>query len=249
MAASSGATQGVWVKVKGGASCIRVATEGLLNVAMLIEKVKEEVNPLFDNVPLPNINLYRSEQVKNDGGEALNPVMDIPENNKDDQNMPIPLYVDYPDVPVTTWLKDGCFAMMRACSGDMAVLCRCFVLFCTIAAYVIITVNCYDDATHFGVSISVCSLDFDIQYKGEIMACALAWHQQKPEIGAMRPRSKPVVLDLLRGSGGDALGVLSCYHLQGRSGGAKSFPHARKAEEKREQEEPQLQEEEKPGKG
>ncbi|CAJ1413007.1 unnamed protein product [Effrenium voratum] len=55
--------------------------------------------------------------------------------------------------------------------------------------------------------------------------------------------SKPVVLDLLRGSGGDALGVLSCYHFQGRSGGAKSFPHARKAEEKREQEEPQLQEE------
>ena len=70
MAASSGATQRVWVKVKGGASCIRVATEGLLDVAMLIEKVKEEVNPLLDNVPLPNINLYRSEQVKNDGGEA-----------------------------------------------------------------------------------------------------------------------------------------------------------------------------------
>lgn len=76
-------------------------------------------------------------------------MMDIPENNKDDQNMPIPLYVDYPDVPVTTWLKDGCFAMMRACSGDMAVLCRCFVLFCTIAAYVIITVNCYDDVPAF----------------------------------------------------------------------------------------------------
>ncbi|CAJ1420566.1 unnamed protein product, partial [Effrenium voratum] len=74
----------------------------------------------------------------------------------------------------------------------------------------------------------------------EDLSHILAWAQEE---GALADRSKPVVLDLLRGSGGDALGVLSCYHLQGRSGGAKSFPHARKAEEKREQEEPQLQEE------
>ena len=53
-----------------------------------------------------------------------------------------PLYLDYPDVPVTTWLKDGCFTML---AGDMAVLCRCLVLFLSVAIYVVITVDCYDD--------------------------------------------------------------------------------------------------------
>ena len=56
-----------------------------------------------------------------------------------------PLYLDYPDVPVTTWLKDGCFTMLDACSGNMAVLCRCLVLFLSVAVYVVITVGCYDD--------------------------------------------------------------------------------------------------------
>ena len=60
-----------------------------------------------------------------------------------------PLYLHYPDVPVTTWLKDGCFTMLGTCSGEMAVLCRCLVLFCSVAAYVLITVDCYDDVPAF----------------------------------------------------------------------------------------------------
>ena len=76
--------------------------------------------------------------------EALKPgkpVADIDGGGDDDH----PLYLDYPDVPVTTWLKDGCFTMLGTCSGDMAVLCRCLVLFLSVAVYVVITVDCYDD--------------------------------------------------------------------------------------------------------
>ena len=68
--------------------------------------------------------------------EALKPgkpVADIDGGRDEDH----PLYLGYPDVPVTTWLKD--------CSGDMAVLCRCLVLFLSVAVYVVITVDCYDD--------------------------------------------------------------------------------------------------------
>jgi hypothetical protein len=42
--------------------------------------------------------------------EALNPMTGIPENSKDDENMPIPLYVDYPEIEPPTKrrrLSDG----------------------------------------------------------------------------------------------------------------------------------------------
>ena len=72
--------------------------------------------------------------------ESWKPISDI--GGSDDRQ---PLYLDYPDVPVTTWLKDGCFTMLGTCSGDIAVLCRCLVLFLSVAVYVVITVDCYDD--------------------------------------------------------------------------------------------------------
>ena len=80
--------------------------------------------------------------------EALDPwtlVADI-DGGRDGRH---PLYLDYRDVPVTTWLKDVCFTMLGTCSGDIAVLCRCLVLFCSVAAYVLITVDCYDDVPAF----------------------------------------------------------------------------------------------------
>jgi hypothetical protein len=59
----------IWVKAKGG-SPIDVSNEGLRNVVALLEKVKERTAPMLNNVPLCYLKLYRSEQVKIDGGEA-----------------------------------------------------------------------------------------------------------------------------------------------------------------------------------
>ncbi|CAJ1352217.1 unnamed protein product [Effrenium voratum] len=59
---------------------------------------------------------------------------------------------------------------------------------------------------------------------------------------------RPVVLDrwYTRGLGGGALGVLSCYYIQGSPGGPKGFPYAGEAEEEGKQEESQFPKEEKP---
>ena len=76
--------------------------------------------------------------------EALDPGTLVADIDGGGDSRP-PLYLDYADVPVTTWLKDGCFTMLGTCSGDMAVLCRCLVLFSSVAVYVVITVDCYDD--------------------------------------------------------------------------------------------------------
>ena len=69
-----------------------------------------------------------------------------------------------------------CCVCVVLCSHAVFVYVLCFARF--VCVCVVLCVSCVcgplaPQATHFGVSISVCSLDFDIQCKGEIMACAL----------------------------------------------------------------------------
>ena len=60
----------MWVKVKGGAQPIMLSTDGLLNVFMLLKNVKEECKPDLENVAVHHLQLYQSEQAKNEGKEA-----------------------------------------------------------------------------------------------------------------------------------------------------------------------------------
>ncbi len=60
----------MWVKVKGGQGLIEIPTEGLRNVFALLKKVKEACEPDLENVALHHLQLYESEQAKNEGKQA-----------------------------------------------------------------------------------------------------------------------------------------------------------------------------------
>ena len=121
--------------------------------------VKEEVKPQLDRIPVNQLQLYQSKAAK----EVRRSLFHLfREANKEafaadlavsgiagGRTAQEALYVDYPDVPVTTWLKEGCFTMLARCSGDIAVLSRCFILFCSVATYVLIMVHCYNDVPAF----------------------------------------------------------------------------------------------------
>ncbi|CAJ1415666.1 unnamed protein product [Effrenium voratum] len=136
----------LWVKVEGGESTIRVLRRDLpvADVAALLKNVKEQVGRL-PNIGLDRLNLYQNEEVKKRGASAESSLEQI-DGGEDDLN---PLFVSVPDVPVTTWLKERCFTMLGTCSGDIAVLGRCCVLFCSVATYVLIMVHCYNDVPAF----------------------------------------------------------------------------------------------------
>ena len=91
----------LWVKVKGGVTPIKVNITGLHDVDDLRKAVKKEVHPMLDAQGVNMLQLFQSEEAKNDGSEALLSDLRVAEIAGGEE-MSKPLYVFYPDAEVAT---------------------------------------------------------------------------------------------------------------------------------------------------
>ena len=91
----------LWVKVKGGVTPIKVNITGLHDVDDLRKAVKKEVHPMLDAQGVNMLQLFQSEEAKNDGSEALLSDLRVAEIAGGEE-MTKPLYVSFPDAEVAT---------------------------------------------------------------------------------------------------------------------------------------------------
>ena len=91
----------LWVKVKGGVTPIKVNITGLHDVDDLRKAVKKEVHPMLDAQGVNMLQLFQSEEAKNDGSEALLSDLRVAEIAGGEE-MSKPLYVSFPDAEVAT---------------------------------------------------------------------------------------------------------------------------------------------------
>ena len=91
----------LWVKVKGGVRAIKINFTELHDVDDLLKRVKKEVHPVLDAQGVNTLQLFQSEEAKNDGSEALRSDLRVAEIAGGEE-MEIPLYVSFPDADVAT---------------------------------------------------------------------------------------------------------------------------------------------------
>ena len=87
----------LWVKVKGGATPIKVNITGLHDVDDLRKAVKKEVKNKLGGVDSDDLQLFQSEGAKNGGSEAFRPDLRVAEIAGGEE-MKKPLYVSFPEV-------------------------------------------------------------------------------------------------------------------------------------------------------
>ena len=91
----------LWVKVKGGVGAIEINATGVRNVFALLEAVKNKEKQKLGGVDSGDLQLFQSEEAKNDGSEALRSDLRVAEIAGGEE-MEIPLYVSFPDADVAT---------------------------------------------------------------------------------------------------------------------------------------------------
>ena len=91
----------LWVKVKGGVRPIKINFAELHDVDALLEAVKNKEKQKLGGVDSGDLQLFQSEEAKNDGSEALLSDLRVAEIAGGEE-MKKPLYVSFPDAEVAT---------------------------------------------------------------------------------------------------------------------------------------------------
>lgn len=123
----------VWFLLKGEKDKCKLQMVAASDIADLKLSVKAACPHKLSNLSQSQINIY----LKKGDSQALDPQAKLCDIPIDEGTV---FHVVYPELPVSTWLKESCSAM---CNKYMNVCCRCALLFFSICIYIIIMALSY----------------------------------------------------------------------------------------------------------